>query len=84
VEDSGPGIAGEDLQRIFDPFFTTKESGTGLGLAIVHRIVEAHGGQLAVQSVPGRTLFSVAMPLAAPAVAGPLMMRAGVIAPTRS
>jgi two-component system sensor histidine kinase PilS (NtrC family) len=64
VEDSGPGIAGEDLQRIFDPFFTTKESGTGLGLAIVHRIVEAHGGQLAVQSVPGRTLFSVAMPLA--------------------
>ncbi|HEX9576819.1 MAG TPA: ATP-binding protein [Myxococcales bacterium] len=84
VEDSGPGIAGEDLQRIFDPFFTTKESGTGLGLAIVHRIVEAHGGQLAVQSVPGRTLFSVAMPLAAPAVAGPLMMRAGVDAPTRS
>jgi two-component system sensor histidine kinase PilS (NtrC family) len=64
VEDSGPGIAGDDLQRIFDPFFTTKESGTGLGLAIVHRIVEAHGGQLAVQSAPGRTLFSVAIPLA--------------------
>jgi two-component system sensor histidine kinase PilS (NtrC family) len=65
IEDSGPGIPADDLQRIFDPFFTTKESGTGLGLAIVHSIVEAHGGQLAVQSVPGRTLFSVALPLAA-------------------
>jgi two-component system sensor histidine kinase PilS (NtrC family) len=67
VEDSGPGIPGDDLQRIFDPFFTTKESGTGLGLAIVHRIVEAHGGQLAVRSVPGKTVFSVALPMVAQA-----------------
>jgi two-component system sensor histidine kinase PilS (NtrC family) len=65
IEDTGPGIPEDDLERIFDPFFTTKESGTGLGLAIVHSIVEAHSGQLAVQSVPGQTLFSVALPLAA-------------------
>jgi two-component system sensor histidine kinase PilS (NtrC family) len=62
VEDTGPGIPADDLERIFDPFFTTKESGTGLGLAIVHRIVEAHGGQLSVSSEPGKTRFSIALP----------------------
>jgi len=66
VEDTGLGIAGEDVPRIFDPFFTTKAGGTGLGLAIVHRVVEAHGGRIAVRSEPGRgSTFSVALPLAA-------------------
>jgi two-component system, NtrC family, sensor histidine kinase PilS len=66
VEDTGLGIAGEDVARIFDPFFTTKAGGTGLGLAIVHRVVEAHGGRIAVRSEPGRgSTFSVALPLAA-------------------
>ena len=66
VEDSGQGIEAEDLPCIFDPFFTTKAGGTGLGLAIVHRIVEAHGGRIAVRSEPGRgSTFSVTLPLAA-------------------
>jgi two-component system sensor histidine kinase PilS (NtrC family) len=66
VTDSGAGIAGEDLARIFDPFFTTKARGTGLGLAIVHRVVEAHGGRIAVQSEPGKgSTFSVSLPVEA-------------------
>jgi two-component system, NtrC family, sensor histidine kinase PilS len=66
IEDTGQGICAEDLPRIFDPFFTTKAGGTGLGLAIVHRVVEAHGGRIAVRSEPGRgSTFSVALPLAA-------------------
>src|SRR5262249_12176498 len=46
--DNGPGLNAEQRQRIFDPFFTTKAKGTGLGMAIARRIVEAHGGQIAV------------------------------------
>jgi len=53
IADTGTGIAAEDMGRIFDPYFTTKPSGTGLGLAIVHRIMEAHQGEIHVDSTPG-------------------------------
>jgi PAS domain S-box-containing protein len=46
--DNGPGMTAEQRQRIFEPFFTTKTSGTGLGMAIASRIMEAHGGEIAV------------------------------------
>ena len=65
VEDDGPGF-GEDLP-VFDAFFTTKSQGTGLGLAIVHRIVTDHGGTIRVESRPGRTCFTLALPAATPA-----------------
>ncbi|MCX5839205.1 MAG: ATP-binding protein [Deltaproteobacteria bacterium] len=54
VADTGIGIPKEDLPRVFDPYFTTRSSGTGLGLAIVHKIVEAHGGEVRLESEPGK------------------------------
>lgn len=48
IRDNGPGLSVEQSQRIFEPFFTTKTKGTGLGMAIAKRIVDAHGGQIAV------------------------------------
>ena len=62
VEDDGPGI-GSAQPSIFDAFFSTKPTGTGLGLAIAHRIVTDHGGNIDVDSRPGRTRFRVNLPL---------------------
>ncbi len=66
IADSGPGVPDDIQRRIFDPFFTTKEpgKGTGLGLDIARRIVvERHGGELSLESVPGDTRFIVRLPL---------------------
>ncbi len=48
VRDNGPGLAFAARQAVFEPFFTTKTKGTGLGMAIARRIIDAHGGQIAV------------------------------------
>jgi signal transduction histidine kinase len=64
VRDNGCGIAPEKAERIFNPFFTTKEKGTGLGMAISKKIVEAHGGTIALASEVGRgTEFRITVPL---------------------
>jgi signal transduction histidine kinase len=65
VIDNGPGIPPEIRERIFEPFFTTKpvNKGTGLGLDTVFRIVSRHHGNIRVESQPGRTSFSVVLPL---------------------
>ncbi|MEE8557752.1 MAG: ATP-binding protein, partial [Myxococcota bacterium] len=66
VVDNGPGIEPEDASHVFDPFYTTKEpgEGTGLGLWNAHRLAELLGGRLEVESQPGRTRFSLLLPVA--------------------
>jgi signal transduction histidine kinase len=68
VADDGAGIPDGIRDRIFDPFFTTKDvgKGTGLGLDIVRRLVERHDGDIEVSSEPGRTEFTVTIPMANP------------------
>lgn len=53
VQDNGPGLSPESREKIFEPYVTTKSKGTGLGLAIVKKLVEEHGGEVAIDSEPG-------------------------------
>lgn len=64
VEDTGPGVPPEHLDRIFEPYFTTKEGGTGLGLALAHKIVEEHHGSIRVEGGVGSgATFVVTLPV---------------------
>jgi signal transduction histidine kinase len=64
ISDSGPGIPPDQMEKIFNYYYTTKEKGVGLGLPIAHRIIEAHGGQLDVESRVGAgTKVTVTLPV---------------------
>jgi two-component system, NtrC family, nitrogen regulation sensor histidine kinase GlnL len=68
VQDTGVGIAPENMARLFEPFFTTKQNGTGLGLSICQRIIQEHHGVISVQSEPNKgTAFTVFLPSSGPA-----------------
>ena len=65
IEDDGPGRPPEVAARVFDPFFTTKAPGQGMGLGLnisFNIVVQQHGGEIAVDSEPGRTTFRVSVP----------------------
>lgn len=68
VTDSGPGIPPQVLARIFEPFFTTKPEGegSGLGLDICSKIIAKHYGKIEVDTEPGRTTFTVTLPIQSP------------------
>jgi two-component system OmpR family sensor kinase len=81
VRDDGPGIPPEILPRVFERFARGTESrtraandtpSTGLGLAIVSAVVAAHGGTVSVDSVPGRTSFTVGLPAGATTASVPV------------
>jgi len=65
IIDNGSGISDEVMPHIFEPFFTTKKmgEGSGMGLDIIKRIIKHHNGDIKVKSQPGRTEFSVSLPM---------------------
>ena len=64
IIDDGPGIPPDIAADIFEPFVSGRENGTGLGLALVSKIIGDHGGWISVDSVPGRTVFRISLPIA--------------------
>src|SRR5207248_9524620 len=64
IADGGPGMPPDVLEHAFEPFFTTKSRGTGLGLPLAKRIVEAHGGEIAIATpATGGTVVTLMLPL---------------------
>ena len=67
IADEGPGIPREVVDKLFTPFFTTKARGTGLGLSTARRLVEAHGGTLAIECpATGGTTATIRLPVRVP------------------
>lgn len=64
IIDDGPGIPPDIASSIFEPFVSGRENGTGLGLALVSKIISEHDGWISVDSVPGRTVFRISLPIA--------------------
>ncbi len=62
LTDNGPGIPADKFGSVFDPFFTTKDNGLGMGLSICRSIIQNHGGEMTVESRPGKTTFSFSIP----------------------
>jgi nitrogen fixation/metabolism regulation signal transduction histidine kinase len=58
-QDNGNGIDQEIMNQIFVPFFTTKEKGSGIGLSLARQIIQLHGGNISVNSEPGKTIFTL-------------------------
>ncbi len=64
ISDDGPGLPPEIAAEVFEPFVSGRENGTGLGLALVSKIISDHEGWISVDSVPGRTVFRISLPVA--------------------
>jgi two-component system nitrogen regulation sensor histidine kinase GlnL len=64
VIDDGPGVPEEIRDRVFNPLVSGREGGSGIGLALVQTYVQNHGGVVEFDSRPGRTLFTLLLPLA--------------------
>jgi C4-dicarboxylate-specific signal transduction histidine kinase len=63
VQDSGPGVKPEDVERIFEPFFTTRPEGIGMGLSISRSMIESHGGRIWTVPISRGALFAISLPL---------------------
>ena len=63
IIDNGPGISEEMVTRIFMPLITGRAEGTGLGLSIAQSLIKQNGGLIECQSKPGRTVFSLLLPI---------------------
>ena len=66
IWDDGPGLREDIRADIFDPFVSGRENGTGLGLALASKIISDHDGWISVDSVPGKTVFRISLPVMPP------------------
>ena len=62
ISDCGPGLPEEVRGRLFEPFVTSKPDGVGLGLSICKRLIEAHGGTIRIDNVPGGAAVAFTLP----------------------